>query len=79
MTPFNKHQPRGTAVVVRDDKVEQALRKFKKKITDLGLLQELNERTTYVKPTTRRKQAKAAAKRRWKKKLQSESLPKKLY
>jgi ribosomal protein S21 len=43
------------------------------------LLQDLRERECYVKPTTRRKQAKSAAKRRWQKKLQAEQLPKKLY
>jgi len=44
-----------------------------------GLLQELRERETYTKPTTKRKQAKASARRRWKKKLQADSLPTKLY
>ena len=52
---------------------------FKKKVADSGLLQDLRERECYVKPTTRRKQAKSAARRRWQKKLQSEQLPKKLY
>lgn len=81
MSTFNRYQdkPKGAAVMVRDDKVEQALRKFKKKIMESGLLQELRERETFVKPTTRRKAAKASAKRRWQKKLQSDSLPKKLY
>jgi small subunit ribosomal protein S21 len=44
-----------------------------------GLLMELREREFYTKPTTARKQAKAAARRRWKKKLRDESLPKKMY
>jgi len=81
MSTFNRYQdrPRGSAVIVRDDKVEQALRKFKKKIMESGLLQELRERETYTKPTTKRKQAKASARRRWKKKLQADSLPTKLY
>lgn len=74
-----KTKVRGTAVIVQDDRVEQALRKFKKKIIESGLLQELKERETYVKPTTRRKKAKAAAKARWRKKLAADSLPKKLY
>ena len=81
MSTFNRYQdkPKGSAVIVRDDKVEQALRKFKKKIMESGLLQELRERETYEKPTTARKKAKAAAKRRWKKKLADEQLPKKLF
>ena len=69
----------GNLVVVAHDNVEKALRKFKKKVAESGLLQELRERETYEKPTTRRKKAKAAARRRWKKKLTDEQLPKKLY
>ena len=76
-----KQQPlaQGNKVTVVNDQVEKALRKFKKKVADSGLLQDLRERECYVKPTTRRKQAKSAARRRWQKKLQSEQLPKKLY
>jgi small subunit ribosomal protein S21 len=70
---------RGNTVTVTNDNVEKALRKFKKKVLESGLLRELKERETYEKPTTARKKAKAAAKNRWRKKLASESLPKKLY
>jgi small subunit ribosomal protein S21 len=69
----------GNLVIVTHDNVEKALRKFKKKVAESGLLQNLRERETYEKPTTRRKKAKAAAKRRWKKKLSDEQLPKKMY
>ena len=69
----------GRTVYVQDDKVEQALRKFKKKIAESGLLIELRERETYVKPTTRRKVKAAQAKSRWKKYLRSQQLPKKMY
>lgn len=70
---------KGTTVYVRNDNVEQALRKFKKKIQDSGLLQEVRDRESYEKPTVERKRKKAAAKNRWKKKLSSQDLPKKLY
>lgn len=70
---------KGTTVYVRNDNVEQALRKFKKKIQDSGLLQEVRDRESYEKPTVERKRKKAAAKNRWKKKLSSQELPKKLY
>ena len=71
---------RGNTVTLREgEPVEKALRKFKKKVLESGLLRELKERETYEKPTTARKKAKAAAKNRWRKKLLSESLPKKLY
>lgn len=67
------------SVLVKDDNVERALRKFKKKIQDQGLLIELRERETYEKPTTRRKRKKSVAKNRWQKQLRSQQLPKKLY
>jgi small subunit ribosomal protein S21 len=74
---FNKVN--GNKVLVVNDNVEKALRKFKKKVSESGLLQDLREREFYEKPTTARKKAKAAARRRWKKKLADEQLPKKLY
>jgi small subunit ribosomal protein S21 len=67
------------SVLVKDDNVEKALRKFKKKIQEQGLLVELKERETYEKPTTRRKRKKSTAKNRWQKQLRSQQLPKKLY
>jgi len=70
---------RGRAVLVKDDNVERALRKFKKKIMDSGLLNDLRDREFYEKPTTARKRKKSAAANRWNKKLASQQLPKKLY
>jgi small subunit ribosomal protein S21 len=70
---------RGKAVIVKDDHVDRALRKFKKKIMDSGLLNDLRDREFYEKPTTERKRKKSAAKNRWNKKLNSQQLPKKLY
>ena len=67
------------SVLVKDGNVEKALRKFKKKIQDQGLLIELKERETYEKPTTRRKRKKSAARNRWQKQLRSQQLPKKLF
>ena len=66
-------------VTVRDDNVERALRKFKKKIQESGLMDELRRRETYEKPTTQRKRLKGAARARWRKKLRDQQLPKKLY
>ena len=70
---------KGNTVYVRNDNVEQALRKFKKKIQDSGLLQEVRDRGEYEKPTTKKKRKASAAKNRWKKKLASQKLPAKLY
>lgn len=66
-------------VKVSDGNVERALRKFKKKIQESGLLEELRNRETYEKPTTQRKRKKGAAKARWRKQLRSQQLPKKLF
>ena len=69
----------GNSVIVKDGNVEKALRKFKKKVAESGLLNELRDRETYEKPTTARKKKKAAARNRLRKQLAAQSLPKKLY
>jgi len=69
----------GRSVLVSDGNVEKALRKFKKKIQTSGLLLELRDRETYVKPTTRRKTSKSLAKKRWQRYLETQKLPPKKY
>lgn len=69
----------GRSVIVTDGNVEKALRKFKKKIQNSGLLMDLRDRETYVKPTTRRKTAKSLAKKRWQRYVKSQQLPPKNY
>lgn len=69
----------GRSVLVTDGNVEKALRKFKKKIASSGLLMELRDRETYVKPTTRKKTAKSLAKKRWQRHLTSQQLPPRMY
>lgn len=75
----DQHNSNGTTVYVKHDNVEQALRKFRKKIMASGLLQEVRDREFYEKPTALRKRKKGLAKNRWKKQLASQILPKKLY
>ena len=80
MAHSNKFQrTTGMVVYVKDDQVEKALRKFKKKIAESGKLQELRDKEFYEKPTTARKKAASAARNRWRKKLEAQQLPKKLY
>ena len=69
----------GNSVLVPDGNVEKALRKFKKKVQESGLREDLRARETYEKPTTERKRKKGAAVARWKKKLREQQLPKKMY
>jgi len=71
---------KGTGVTVKDgENINQALRRFKRKIDDSGLLDTLRAKEFYEKPTTERKRKKGAAKARWKKKLRDQQLPKKMY
>jgi small subunit ribosomal protein S21 len=70
---------KGKRVIVQDGNVEKALRKFKKKISDTGILQEARDRQEFVKPTIKRKLAHGQAKRRWQKYLRDQSLPPKLF
>lgn len=77
---YHKPKPiRGCSVVVQNDQVDRALRKFKKKIADSGKLEDLKARQFYEKPTTERKRKKGAAESRWRKKLRDQQLPPKLY
>jgi small subunit ribosomal protein S21 len=66
----NPNEIKGLAVEVKNGDVNKALRIFKKKVQEAGILQELREREYYEKPTTRRKKAKAAARKRWLKKVE---------
>jgi len=68
-----------TVFVKENENINSALRRFKKKIDDNGLLEELRNRESYIKPTERRKKAAGAAKARWQKKLKDQLLPPKLY
>jgi len=65
----NDRQTRGLEVFVKNNNVEQALRKLKKKVTDDGILVEYKERQHYEKPSDKRKKAKAASKARQQKLL----------
>jgi small subunit ribosomal protein S21 len=74
------HKSKGTGVTVKDNEnINQALRRFKRKVEDAGILDDLRKKEFYEKPTTARKRAKGAAKARWRKKLQNDQLPKKMY
>lgn len=76
---LNKHNKiRGLSVEVGDN-FNAALRKFKKKVDESGLLMEVLKRQTYEKPTTIRKRKKGAAKARWRKQLRDQQLPPKNY
>lgn len=78
MTIYRKSK--GTGITVKEgENINQALRRFKRKVEDAGTLDTLRAKEFYEKPTTARKRAKGAAKARWRKKLESQTLPPKLY
>jgi small subunit ribosomal protein S21 len=64
-----EYQKQGLKVEVRNNDVNFALRKFKKKVQEDGILQELRERQHFTKPSEKRKKAKAAGRARWLKKV----------
>tara|TARA_S200000501_G_scaffold139486_1_gene131843 strand:- start:1214 stop:1495 length:282 start_codon:yes stop_codon:yes gene_type:complete len=66
----NDKEKKGLYVEVRNNDINWALRKFKKKVQEDGLLQEVRERQFYTKPSDKRKRAKAAGRARWLKKLE---------
>lgn len=70
----------GNSVTVKDhENINQALRRFKKKIDASGLLETLRQKEFYEKPTTVRKRKAGAARARWLKKVKGQELPPKNY
>lgn len=63
----------GRKVFVKDGNVEKALRKFKKKVSESGLLLELQKRERYTKPSVKNKMARSLAVKRWKKYLNDQN------
>jgi small subunit ribosomal protein S21 len=71
---------RGTGVTVKDNEnINQALRRFKRKMEEAGTLDTLRSKEFYEKPTTARKRKKGAAKARLRKQIRSQQLPPKMY
>jgi ribosomal protein S21 len=58
----------GIAVEVKNGQFERAMRKFKKKVTEAGIIQEVKERRFFVKPSEVKRKARDAGKKRWKRK-----------
>lgn len=67
----------GTTVEVEYDNFEKALRLWKRKCSDAGTVQTVRERQAFIKPTEKRKKAKAAAKQRQKRDTAKNVLQKK--
>jgi len=71
----NNDKPKaGLTVEVRNGDVTKALRIFKKKVAEAGIIQEVRDRQEFVKPSKKRARAKAAGIARWKKKVRDGEL-----
>ncbi len=64
----------GLTVEVRNGDVTKALRIFKKKVAEAGIIQEVRDRQEFIKPSTKRARAKAAGIARWRKKVRESEL-----
>lgn len=71
---------KGLIVYVKEhENINQALKRFKKKVEDSHVLDALRKKEFYEKPTTQKKRKAAAAKARWQKRLRDSLLPKKMF
>ena len=67
-------QKDGLTVEVRNDDLAGAMRRFKKKVQEAGIVQEFRDRQEYVKPSIKRAKAKKAGRARWLKKQSKENI-----
>lgn len=65
-----EQQPQGLTVIVRDGDVNKAMRILKKKLLNDGFFKELRDRTFYESRGTKRRKAKKAATRRFKRNME---------
>ena len=71
-TNYRKRDNDGMAVEVRNNNVDQAMRKLKKKLANDGIFQELRDRSHFVSNTEKRLRSDAAAKARHRKRIAQE-------
>jgi len=71
---FSQTGKSGLTVEVRNGQFERALRKFKKKVQEAGIIQEVRDRKAYVKPSEVRRKARDAGKKRWYRKRKESEL-----
>ena len=70
----------GLSVEVRNNNVDQAMRKLKKKLMNDGIMQELRDRQHFVSNTEKRLKAEAAARARHRKRIAKDKIDgKRLY
>ena len=65
----DRYAKSGLTVEVKNGNFERALRKWKKKCTEEGIVQEVRDRKQFVKPSEVKRKAKDAGRKRWLRKL----------
>lgn len=65
--------------VKENEPVDVAIRRFKRLVEKAGILTELRKREFYEKPSEERKRKRAAAIKRYQKKLRMQMLPPKMF
>lgn len=66
---YNNNTKNGTTVYVKNNDINRALRKLKKKLQTEKVFQTIKEKEYFEKPSLKRKKARASAVKRWKKYL----------
>jgi ribosomal protein S21 len=61
----DRYAKSGTTVEVKGGNFDRAFRKFKKKMTEEGIVQEFRGRQEHVKKSETKRKAKAAGRQRW--------------
>lgn len=69
---YDNHVPfiPGIAVIVKNGNTEAAIRKFKKKVQEEGIIKTVRDKQEYVKPSEKKRKAKAASRARWRKRFE---------
>lgn len=65
--------------VKENEPFDVALRRFRKKVEESGVLQEIMDRQGYLRPGLKRNKAHAAAVMRWRREVEKSKLPKRMY
>lgn len=76
---MSKNKLKGNTVIVGDLPINVALKKFKQRVDDSGVLEDLRKKMFFEKPTTEKKRKAGAARARWQKKIREQELPKKMF
>lgn len=67
-----KQENRGLYVEVRNNDVARAMRKLKKMMNNEGVIKDMRKHDFYEKPSLKKKKEKAAARKRWLKKVEKD-------